>query len=137
MQPFIINFFKKMGMSAEEEIRACLKKLEVQLSEIGELRELIGDKQQLFGAEKNRAQEKLKIFKQKLEYEYWRISTRRGKGSLNEIEKKYYAPVVRQLSANLHIRSNSIPGPRWQAELGDLVSKSSVHIDQLRKQLEH
>ena len=50
-------------MSVEEEIRACLKKLEVQLSEIGELRELIGDKQQLFGAKKNCAQEKLKIFK--------------------------------------------------------------------------
>ena len=124
-----------MGMSVEEEIRACLKKLEVQLSEIGELRELIGDKQQLFGAEKNRAQEKLKIFKKKLNYEYWRISTRRGKASLNETEKKYYAPAVRQISANLCTRTNSIPDYRWQAELGELASKINFHIDQLRQQL--
>jgi hypothetical protein len=124
-------------MSVKEEVRGCLIALEALLSEIEEIMGLIADKKQLLGAKKKHAQEKLKIFKQKLEYEYWRISTRRGKGSLNEIEKKYYAPVVRQLSANLHIRSNSIPGSRWQAELGDLLSKSSVHIDQLRKQLEH
>jgi hypothetical protein len=123
-------------MSVEVEIRACLKKLEVSLSEIEELRELIGDKQQLLGAEKKRAQEKLKTFKKKLDYEYWRISTRRGKASLNETEKKYYAPAVRQVSANLRTRTNSIPGFRWQVELGELASKISLHIDQLRQKLE-
>lgn len=122
-------------MSVEAEIRACLKKLEVSLSEIEELRELIGDKQQLLGAEKKRAQEKLKIFKKKMDYEYWRISTRRGKASLNKTEKKYYAPAVRQVSANLHTRTNSIPGYGWQAELGELSSKISLHIDQLREKL--
>ena len=52
-------------MSVKEEIRDCLKKLELLLSEIEELKELIGDKQQLLGVEKKLAQEKLKIFKKK------------------------------------------------------------------------
>ena len=124
-----------MGMSVKEEIRDCLKKLELLLSKIEELRELIGDKQQLLGTKKKLAQEKLKIFKKKLDDEYWRISTRRGKASLNETEKKYYAPAVRQISANLCTRTNSIPGYRWQAELGELASKINFHIDQLRQQL--
>jgi len=122
-------------MSVEEEIRACLKKLEALLSEIEELRGVIGDKQQLFGAEKKSAKEKLKIFKKKLDDEHWRISTRRSKANLNETEKKYYAPAVRQASANFRIRMNSIPGSMWQAELGELASKINIHIDQVRQQL--
>jgi hypothetical protein len=121
-------------MSVEEEIRACQKKLEALLSDIEELIELIGDKQQVLGAEKKRAQEKLKIFKKKLDYEYWRISTRRGKASLNETEKKYYAPAVRQVSANLRTRTNSIPSFIWQIEFGKLASKINIHISQLRQQ---
>lgn len=74
-------------MLVEDEILACQKKLEAMLSDIEELIGLIGDKQQLLGPEKKRTQEKLKIFKKKLNYEYWRISTRRGKASLNEAEK--------------------------------------------------
>jgi hypothetical protein len=76
-------------MSTEGEIRTCLKKLAALISKIEELRALIGDKQQLFGAEKKSAQGKLKIFKKKLDYEYWRISTRLNKANLNETDKKY------------------------------------------------
>jgi hypothetical protein len=123
-------------MSVEQEIKSSQKKLEALLSIIEELRGLIGDKQQLLGTEKNRAQEKFKKFKKKLDYEYWRISTRRGKASLNKTEKKYYAPAVRQVSTNLRIRTNSVPGYRWQAELGELAIKINLHIDQLRQQLE-
>ena len=123
-------------MAIEEEIRTCLKKLKELLSEIEELRGLIGDKQQLFGAEKKSAQEKLKIFRKKLDDEHWHISTQRSKASLNETEKKFYTPAVRQASANLRIRTNSAPGSMWQAELGELASKFKFHIDQLRQQLE-
>jgi hypothetical protein len=123
-------------MSVKEEIRACIETLEALHTEIQELRGLIGDKQQLLGTEKKCAQQKLKKFKKKLESEYRRISTSRGKGSLNETEKKYYAPIVRLISANLSIRTNSIPGYRWQGELGELVSKSNPHIELLRQQLE-
>lgn len=121
-------------MLVEDEIRACQKKLEALLSDIEELRGLIGDKQQLLGAEKKRAQEKLKIFKKKLNYEYWRISTRPGKASLNETEKEFYVPAVRQVSANFRTRTNSIPDFSWQIELSKLACKIKVHIDQLRQQ---
>jgi hypothetical protein len=52
-------------MSVEQEIKSSQKKLEALLSIIEELRGLIGDKQQLLGTEKNRAQEKFKKFKKK------------------------------------------------------------------------
>jgi len=122
-------------MLVEDEILACQKKLEAMLSDIEELIRLIGDKQQLLGAEKKRAQQKLKIFKKKLNYEYWRISTRRGKASLNEAEKKYYAPAVRQVSVNLRTRTNSIPGFIWQKDFSKLASKIKIHINRLRQQL--
>jgi len=122
-------------MLVENEILACQRQLEALLSDIEELMGLIGDKQQLLGAEKKRAQEKLKVFKKKLNYEYWRISTRRPKASLNEAEKKYYAPAVRQVSVDLRTRTNSIPGFTWKIEFGKLASKIKIHINRLRQQL--
>lgn len=120
---------------SEAEMHKCLGELDALKAKFDAIFSFFGDKRILFGADRARAREMLRDLKDTLERECRRVSGVRGQPRLNDTESAYYAPAVQEASANLSIKTNSIPDAMWLSEVYDGAFTIDYYADQLRSEL--
>jgi hypothetical protein len=120
---------------SESEMRACLERLDQLRAGIKAVEAVFGDKRQLFGSDRQRAQELLAEIKTRLKQEYRRTSAERGRSSLNPVEQAFYSPAVHEAITKLRVKTNSIPNASWLSELYDAAGDIEHYASQLREQL--
>ena len=122
---------------SESQMRACLAQLETIEAEIEAVIALFGNRQQLFGIERQHAREQLGALKKKLDQEYRRTSSQRGQAGLNRTEKAYYAPAVHDARTRILVKTSSIPDAKWIGELLDAADSIAFYASQLHATLGH
>jgi len=119
-------------MSVSEEL-ACLERLEELESDINDILDLFNDRQQLFGTDKNFAQEMLRTLKKKLKDEYQRTSSVKSCASLNPTEQAFYAPAIHEAFTSINVKTNSKPDSKWISDLYDAADSIHFYAYQLQK----
>lgn len=89
------------------------------MAQVDDLLELLQGATRLVGPQAAEARRQFIALKTDLRAEVKRLAGRRRSGELLGFALTDYAPAIEQASADLTIKTSSVPGPAWFSELSD------------------
>jgi hypothetical protein len=116
---------------ADDGRQAAIAKLRQYDERFTAILNLIGDNNQLFGEQRQQAQDLLRDLKDSLEADCKDLHRRREQ--LNNYEWAYVDPALREANARISVRVNSIPGSEWHSNLYSARVDITYRLDQLSR----
>ena len=117
-------------LTADE--RRCLEQLEDWEEQIDQLLELVQGSSRLVAQQADEARTQLTALKRDLGAESKRLAKLGRRSELNQIERTCYDPAIRQTAAELTVKVNSVPGPRWFKDLYQAYGTISAAVSDLK-----